>query len=125
MTDKGGQYFHVGKEFARHETVNHGTDEYVRGDVYTNNAECRFSLMKRAVFGAPIRSARPICRATLRNGIFKWNPRKMKGGERGARVLKGTEGKRLIVRNVAYIAPDPIRPIVASSAAASAPASFQ
>src|SRR5690349_10842475 len=24
MTDQGGQYFHVGKEFDRHETVNHG-----------------------------------------------------------------------------------------------------
>src|SRR5207302_11470585 len=32
MTDEGGQYFHVGKEFARHEKVNHGADAYVRGD---------------------------------------------------------------------------------------------
>jgi transposase-like protein len=53
MTDQGGQYFHLGKEFARHETVNHGADEYVRGDAHTNTSECRFSLMKRAVFGAP------------------------------------------------------------------------
>lgn len=30
MTDQGGQYYHVGKEFDRHETVNHGADEYVR-----------------------------------------------------------------------------------------------
>jgi transposase-like protein len=52
MTDEGGQYFHVGKEFARHEAVNHSADEYVRGDVYTNTAECRFSLMKRAVYGS-------------------------------------------------------------------------
>ena len=35
MTDEGGQYFHVGKEFARHEAVNHSADEYVRGDAYT------------------------------------------------------------------------------------------
>jgi hypothetical protein len=32
MTEQGGQYFHVGKEFSRHETLNHGEDEYVRGD---------------------------------------------------------------------------------------------
>ena len=32
MTDEGGQYDHVGKEFSRHEKVNHGADEYVRGD---------------------------------------------------------------------------------------------
>jgi len=23
MTDEGGQYFHIGKEFARHEKINH------------------------------------------------------------------------------------------------------
>ena len=51
MTDQGGQYFHVGKEFNRHETVNHAADEYVRDDAHTNTAECRFSLMKCAVFG--------------------------------------------------------------------------
>jgi transposase-like protein len=51
MTDMGGQYYHVGKEFDRHETVNHGADEYVRGDAHTNTAESRFSLMKRAVYG--------------------------------------------------------------------------
>jgi transposase-like protein len=51
MTDQGGQYYHVGKEFNRHETVNHGADEYVRGDAHTNTAESRFALMKRAVYG--------------------------------------------------------------------------
>jgi len=51
MTDQGGQCYHVGKEFNRHETVNHGADEYVRGDAHTNTAESRFSLMKRAVYG--------------------------------------------------------------------------
>src|SRR6266704_7007207 len=34
MTDEGGQYFRVGKEFDRHETINHGADEYVRGDAH-------------------------------------------------------------------------------------------
>ncbi len=36
MTDEAGQYFQVGKEFDRHETVNHGADEYVRGDAHTH-----------------------------------------------------------------------------------------
>jgi transposase-like protein len=51
MTDEGKWYIRLGEEFASHETVNHAQDEYVRGDVYTNTAECRFSLMKRAVYG--------------------------------------------------------------------------
>lgn len=34
MTDTAGGYHRLGKEFARHETVDHGKDEYVRGDAY-------------------------------------------------------------------------------------------
>lgn len=38
MTDTGGEYLHLGKYFARHGTVNHTVDEYVRGDAYSNMA---------------------------------------------------------------------------------------
>jgi transposase-like protein len=98
MTDQGGQYLHVGKEFARHESVNHGADEYVRGDAYTNTAECRFSLMKRAVYGAHHSISEAHLPRYLAEWDFKWNTRKMKDGERAARALKGAEGKRLTYR---------------------------
>jgi transposase-like protein len=98
MTDEGGQYFHVGKEFARHETINHSADEYVRGDAYTNTAECRFSLMKRAVYGAHHSISEAHLPRYLAEWDFKWNTRKMKDGERAARALKGAEGKRLTYR---------------------------
>jgi transposase-like protein len=98
MTDEGGQYFHVGKEFARHEKINHSDDEYVRGDVYTNTAECRFSLMKRAVYGAYHSISEAHLPRYLAEWDFKWNTRKMKDGERAARALKGAEGKRLTYR---------------------------
>jgi hypothetical protein len=99
MTDEGGQYFHVGKEFARHEKINHSADEYVRGDAYTNTAECRFSLMKRAVYGAHHSISEAHLPRYLAEWDFKWNTRKMKDGERAARALKGAEGKRLTYRN--------------------------
>jgi hypothetical protein len=51
MTDEGGQYYHVGKEFARHETINHSADEYVRGDAHTNTVEGYFSILKRGIVG--------------------------------------------------------------------------
>jgi ISXO2-like transposase domain len=86
MTDEGGQYFHVGKEFARHEKINHSVDEYVRGDVYTNTAECRFSLMKRAVYGAHHSISEAHLPRYLAEWDFKWNTRKMKDGERAARA---------------------------------------
>jgi transposase-like protein len=98
MTDQGGQYFHVGKEFNRHETVNHGADEYVRGDAHTNTSECRFSLMKRAVFGAHHSISETHLPRYLAEWDFKWNTRKIKDGERAALALKGAEGKRLTYR---------------------------
>jgi transposase-like protein len=81
MTDEGGQYYHVGKEFNRHEKINHSADEYVRGDVYTNTAECRFSLMKRAVYGAHHSISEAHLPRYLAEWDFKWNTRKMKDGE--------------------------------------------
>jgi transposase-like protein len=98
MTDEGGQYYHVGKEFARHETVNHSEDEYVRGDAYTNTAECRFSLMKRAVYGTHHSISEAHLPRYLAEWDFKWNTRKLKDGERAALSLKGIEGKRLTYR---------------------------
>ena len=53
MTDELMSYVGIGREFAGHSTVNHSADEYARmgGFVHVNTAECRFSLMKRAVYG--------------------------------------------------------------------------
>jgi transposase-like protein len=102
MTDEGGQYYHVGKEFARHEKVNHGKDEYVRGDAYTNTAESRFALMKRAVFGAHHSISEAHLRRYLTEWDFKWNTRKLKDGQRAALALKGAEGIRMArARNAA------------------------
>jgi transposase-like protein len=51
MTDTAGGYLHVGKQFARHEMVDHGSDEYVRGDAHSNTVEGFFSILKRGVTG--------------------------------------------------------------------------
>jgi transposase-like protein len=98
MTDQGGQYVGVGKEFSRLESVNHGADEYVRGDAHTNTAECRFSLMKRAVFGTHHSVSEAHLGRYLAEWDFKWNTRKIKDGERATLIAKGIEGKRLTYR---------------------------
>jgi transposase-like protein len=51
MTDDAGQYRHMGKESARHEVINHGANEYVRGDAHTNTIEGYFSILKRGIIG--------------------------------------------------------------------------
>ena len=52
MTDGEGQYRKLGTMFARHETVNHGIEEYVRGDAHTNTVEGYFSILKRGITGS-------------------------------------------------------------------------
>jgi transposase-like protein len=52
MTAEWEAYQGIADENTTHETVNHGKDEYVRGDVHTNSAEGVFSLFKRSLVGA-------------------------------------------------------------------------
>jgi transposase-like protein len=101
MTDESPSYFGVGGEYANHGTVNHSKDEYVKsgGFVHINTAECRFSLMKRAVFGAHHSVSEAHLHRYLVEWDFKFNTRKMKDGQRAALALKGAEGKRLMYRN--------------------------
>src|SRR5476651_891053 len=51
MTDTAGGYMSVGKEFERHEMVDHGAGEYVRGDAHSNTVEGYFSVLKRGIVG--------------------------------------------------------------------------
>src|ERR1700738_238159 len=100
MTDELASYEQVGKEFANHGSVNHSADEYVRlgGFIHVNTAECRFSLMKRAVFGTHHSISEAHLSRYLTAWDFKWNTRKMTDGERAAIALEGIEGKRLTYR---------------------------
>jgi transposase-like protein len=52
MTDEWEAYKGIEDANTKHETVNHGRDEYVRGDVHTNTVEGVFSLFKRSLVGA-------------------------------------------------------------------------
>jgi hypothetical protein len=100
MTDELAFYEKVGKEFSGHGTVNHSADEYVRlgGFVHVNTAECRFSLMKRAVFGTHHSISEAHLPRYLAEWDFKWNTRKISDGERAAKALDGIEGMRLTYR---------------------------
>jgi transposase-like protein len=99
-TDQLASYESIGKEFSGHGTVNHSADEYVRlgGFLHINTAECRFSLMKRAVYGTHHSISEAHLHRYLIEWDFKWNTRKTKDGERAALIAKGIEGKRLTYR---------------------------
>jgi len=50
-TDTSPVYNKVGKEFAKHGTVDHSREEYVRGAAHINTAEGYFSQLKRSIDG--------------------------------------------------------------------------
>lgn len=96
VTDELGCYNGIGDEFdGGHERVKHGAGEYVRGDVYTNTAECYFSILKRGVFGVYHRLSKKHLHRYCTEFDFRWNHRKMKDGERMEAMIARIGGKRL------------------------------
>jgi hypothetical protein len=101
MTDTAGGYYRMGKEFARHEMVDHGAEEYVRGDAHSNTVEGYFSVLKRGIVGTYHHVSEAHLKRYLAEFDFRYNERAALGindGERMARLAKGIEGKRLTYR---------------------------
>jgi transposase-like protein len=98
MTDEAGQYKNLNKEFASHEFVSHGADEYVRGKVHTNTIEGYFSIFKRGMKGVYQHCGEKHLHRYLAEFDFRYNNRVALGvadGERSLRALSGIKGKRL------------------------------
>lgn len=101
MTDDAGQYRIIGPEFAGYETVNHGIEEYVRGDAHTNTIEGYFSILKRGITGVYHHVSQQHLKRYLAEFDFRYNERAALGvndTERAARAVKGIQGKRLTYR---------------------------
>jgi hypothetical protein len=98
MTDEHGAYHRIGKEFASHEVVNHGSKEYSRGNVTTNHVEASFSLLKRGLVGTFHHVGEQHLQRYCNEFDFRWNYRSANGfedAERADMILRGIGGKRL------------------------------
>lgn len=101
MTDEGGQYATFGKEFARHERVNHGIGEYVRGSWHSNTVENYFSILKRGIVGTYHHVSEAHLKRYLAEFDFRYSERSALGVSdtmRADKALKGSSGKRLTYR---------------------------
>jgi len=100
MTDRFGSYHGIGDEFeGGHHTVDHGSGEYVRGDVHTNTIEGYFALLKRGIVGSFHHVSKQHLDRYCDEFSFRWNHRKTTDGDRTAEAIKGAEGKRLMYRD--------------------------
>ncbi|HWA12881.1 MAG TPA: IS1595 family transposase, partial [Burkholderiales bacterium] len=103
MTDKGGQYRKTKDTFAKHEQVDHGIGEYVRGSVHTNTVEGFFGIFKRGIYGTYQHVSSHHLERYTTEFDFRYNNRIALGvndSQRTDAALKGIEGKRLTYRRI-------------------------
>lgn len=105
MTDEARHYIRVGREFAGHDVVHHGRDEYVRYGtplITTNTIEGFFSIFKRGMKGVYQHCGEKHLHRYLAEFDFRYSNRAGRGVddvERTERVLSGIAGKRLMYRD--------------------------
>ncbi len=75
MTDEWPSYKPSNKMGYKHETVNHGTKQYVRGNVHTNSIEGFWSNFKRGVDGTHHSVSPKYLQKYLDEFVFRWNHR--------------------------------------------------
>jgi transposase-like protein len=102
-TDEAIYYRTVGKEFGKHESVNHSAEEYVRGETHTNTIEGVFSIFKRGMIGTYQHCGEQHLKRYLTEFDFRYNHRTALGysdAERAKAALRGIEGRRLMYQRV-------------------------
>lgn len=102
ITDEAQAYQLLAEDMSmRHETVNHGKEEYVRGDVYTNTVEGFFSLLKRGVNGTFHHVSKEHLHRYCDEFAFRYENRKASDGQRMAMLVTKADGKRLTYKQPA------------------------
>lgn len=101
-TDDSLAYYWLGREFAKHQTVNHSKDEYVgKHGQHVNTAESFFAILKRQMYGTHHAVSEQHLQRYVSEAAFKWNNRSALGiedTERASAALRGISGKRLTYR---------------------------
>lgn len=104
MTDQAKMYKKIGKDFAKHSTVNHSIGEYVRRKKFhTNTVEGFFSVFKRGMKGVYQHCSSEHLHRYLSEFDFRYNNRTALGvedGERAENLIRGVVGKRLTYQTI-------------------------
>lgn len=99
-TDEWWGYNSIKKLF-KHSYVNHRSNEYVRGDVYTNTIEGFWSILKRGIIGIYHFTSKQHLQRYVDEFVFRYNTRKHTDGERFNLLLRNNE-HRLTYKELIY-----------------------
>jgi transposase-like protein len=103
MTDELRAYRGIGRQFAAHDAVDHGTEEWSRKlddgiKAHTNTVEGFFSILKRSIYGCYFHVSEQHLHRYLAECDFRYSHRSAAGvedAERSDRAIRGAKGKRL------------------------------
>ncbi len=99
-TDTSPVYNEVGREFAKHETVDHVKDEYVRDLAHINTTEGYFSQLKRSINGTYHHVSVKHLDRYLAEFDYRYCTRKAIDGDRTMQTIRNTKGKRLVYKDL-------------------------
>lgn len=101
-TDESSIYNRIGGLFFTHETVNHGSGEYVRDGVTTNSIESVFAVLKRGLQGVYHHASKKHLRRYVDEFAFRLNDGNVKRHtlERLDSFVDGTAGRRLTYKGL-------------------------
>lgn len=92
VTDEHSAYNRVHLNY-KHEKVNHGKKEYVRGNVHTNTIEGFWSLLKRQIVGIHHQVSPQHLQRYCNESAYRYNTRTLAQDERFADALQRCEGR--------------------------------
>lgn len=101
FTDEYKAYKNLSKDFV-HEFVKHSANEYVNGEVHTNNLENFWSQLSRTIFGIYHHVSPKHLNRYVNEQTFRFNNRKLSEGSKFDVALANGVNKRLNYKNLVY-----------------------
>jgi transposase-like protein len=97
MTDELNSYNGIGKHFKSHNSINHGSKEYVRGSIHTNGIESFWAILKRGIYGIYHHVSHKHLNRYVDEFEFRYNSRELKDSDRFSMTLSHLQGRLLYV----------------------------
>ena len=92
ITDELNSYNGLSELGYVHEVVNHGSEEYVKGDIFTNGIEGFWSHFRRMISGCYHDVSDEHLQSYIDEAVYRWNTRKLSESERFAQMFEKSIG---------------------------------
>lgn len=88
MTDQNSAHRSIAAKYTGHSSVNHGEDEFARGEVHNNTAESLNAQLERAKIGVFHWLSKEHMKRYINEIAFRWNHRQPEKNRKGKIVMR-------------------------------------